>query len=235
MPMDKHRDKLDALSRVSLLADLNEGVLQQIADQCERLTFSPGQVIALEGAPCPSILFLVQGIVQLRQFSREGREHVLAYLREGSCIHLAEALAGGNSLATVEGLTPTVSYAIETGRFLELMARNPSVAMAVSRGLADEVTRLTAMVKDLALHSVRTRLARFLLAHAESTGHEGASPSQQMWTQEAIAARIGTVRDVVGRMLRAFADEGLLRRERGRLVIVDRARLEREAQRSEMD
>jgi len=37
------------------------------------------------------------------------------------------------------------------------------------------------------------------------------------------------VRDVVGRTLRAFADDGLIRRERGRLVVIDQAGLEREA------
>ena len=45
------------------------------------------------------------------------------------------------------------------------------------------------------------------------------------WTQEEIVAYIGTVRDVVGRTLRA----GFIRRERGRLVVMDRAGLEREA------
>jgi CRP-like cAMP-binding protein len=226
---------IEALTRLPLLANLEEDVLQQIAAQSEELTFSQGQVIALEGEPCPSVLLVGRGIVQLRQLSQEGREHVLAYLSEGSCIHLAAALDGGTNLSTVESLTPVVLYAIKAERFLEIMKQHPGLAMVVAQCLADEVKRLTAMVKDLALHSVRTRLARFLLVHAESAWHAGGQPAQQTWTQEAIAARIGTVRDVVGRMLRAFADEGLLRRQRGRLVILDRAGLEREAQSEELD
>jgi CRP/FNR family transcriptional regulator len=81
------------------------------------------------------------------------------------------------------------------------------------------------------LHTVRTRLARFLLTHASaevSEVGEGTQPPKR-WTQEELAAQIGTVRDVVGRALRTFADDGLIRRERGRLVVVDRARLERAA------
>jgi CRP/FNR family transcriptional regulator len=49
------------------------------------------------------------------------------------------------------------------------------------------------------------------------------------WTQEEIAAQIGTVREVVARTLRAFADAGLLRMERHRIVLLDRAGLEAEA------
>jgi hypothetical protein len=78
-------------------------------------------------------------------------------------------------------------------------------------------------VEDLALHTARTQLARFLLTQAE----EG--QPRRSWTQEEIAAQIGTVREVVGRTLRAFAAAGLIRRERGRLVVMDRVGLEREA------
>jgi CRP/FNR family cyclic AMP-dependent transcriptional regulator len=78
-------------------------------------------------------------------------------------------------------------------------------------------------VEDLALHTVRTRLARFLLARAD-----GKQPPKR-WTQEEVAAQIGTVRDVVGRALRTFVADGLIRRERGRIVVVDRESLELEA------
>ncbi len=79
-------------------------------------------------------------------------------------------------------------------------------------------------VEDLALHTVRARLARFLLSRKSN----GAHPAQH-WTQEEIAAHIGTVRDVVGRTLRSFAQQDLIRRERGRLVVIDRPGLEHEA------
>jgi CRP/FNR family transcriptional regulator len=72
---------------------------------------------------------------------------------------------------------------------------------------------------------VRARLARFLL----TSGDERDAPARH-WTQEEIAAHIGTVRDVVGRTLRVFSRSGLIRRERGRLVITDRDGLEEEAQ-----
>jgi len=229
-----HHIKSDALAHMPLLVNLDQKTLCDIAAHSEERAFSEGQVISLEGDPCPHVFLVRQGIVQLRQLSQEGREHVLGYLGEGGCIHLAAALDGRASMTTVQSLTAVVLYAIEAEWLVQLAHSQPRLAAAIARSLADEVKRLTAMVKDLALHSVRTRLARFLLNHAESAPHPGAQPGQHVWTQEAIAASIGTVRDVVGRMLRAFADEGLVRRERGRLVILDRARLQREAQSEEM-
>ena len=95
--------------------------------------------------------------------------------------------------------------------------------MAVSRYLAGEVRRLSDLVESLALHTVRARRARFLLERAEGT------VPRRRWTQEEIAAQIGTVREMVGRTLRAFTDDGWIRRHQGRIVILDQSALEREA------
>ncbi|MBE9471465.1 MAG: winged helix-turn-helix domain-containing protein, partial [Chloroflexi bacterium] len=53
----------------------------------------------------------------------------------------------------------------------------------------------------------------------------------QRWTQGEIAVHLGTVRDMVGRTLRAFADAGLIQMNRQRLVLLDREGLEAEAER----
>ena len=55
---------------------------------------------------------------------------------------------------------------------------------------------------------MRTLLARCLLSSANS----GAPPAKH-WTQDELAAHIGTVRDVVGRTPRTFSREGLIRHE----------------------
>jgi CRP-like cAMP-binding protein len=70
----------------------------------------------------------------------------------------------------------------------------------------------------LALHTVQERLARFLLDQAK-TGSPG---TLQRWTQQDIAVHLGTVRDVVGRELRALEDAGAIRIERGQIILLDR-------------
>ncbi|MBM4430728.1 MAG: winged helix-turn-helix domain-containing protein, partial [Chloroflexi bacterium] len=82
---------------------------------------------------------------------------------------------------------------------------------------------LTDLVEDLSLRTVRARLARFLLEHAEE------QEVPRRWTQDEMAARLGTVRDMIGRTLKAFADAGLLRMDRQRIVLLDRQGLQTEA------
>ena len=222
---------VQTLSKLPLFSRLGDDALLEIAPYIQERTFSPGQVIVLEGEPCQAVYFVAQGVVRTGRLSPEGREHVLAYLGPGEPFNLVPALDGGPTLATVDAVTDARLYTISCERLREIMRDHHGVALAVMERLGAEVRRLSDMVEDLALHTVRTRLARFLLTYASAELSEVAEGTQasKRWTQEEIAARIGTVRDVVGRALRTFADDGLIRRERGRLVVVDRAGLERAA------
>jgi len=222
---------VQTLSKLPLFSRLGDDALLEIAPYIQERTFSPGQVIVLEGEPCQAVYFVAQGVVRTGRLSTEGREQVLAYLGPGEPFNLVPALDGGPSLATVDAVTDTRLYTISCKRLREIMRDHHGVALAVMERLGAEVRRLSDMVEDLALHTVRTRLARFLLTYTSAELSEVAEGTQasKRWTQEEIAARIGTVRDVVGRALRTFADDGLIRRERGRLVVVDRAGLERAA------
>ncbi|MDY7041163.1 MAG: Crp/Fnr family transcriptional regulator [Chloroflexota bacterium] len=229
------------LAQLPFFAGLDNDTLLEIAPDINERTFSTGQVILSEGDPCQAVYLVAQGVVRTRRMSLEGREHVIAYLGPGESVNFVPVLDGSPALNTVDALTNVTLYAIPCDYFRQIVHDHQEVALAVLEYLAAEVRHLTDMVEDLALHPVRTRLARFLLTQvstepsllsgpaetAEAT--TGSESPRRRWTQEEIAAHIGTVREMVGRTLRAFANEGLVRRERGRIVVVDRERLEREA------
>lgn len=215
---------IQELAAFPLFAGLCRDVLELIVAHVRRREHASGQTIVLEGEACRDVCFVFQGWVRKRQISLEGREHVLAYVGPGGCFDLVPALDGGASLSSVDALTDTTLYAIPCSDFARLAREHSELSAATMQHLSGEVRRLSDMVRDLALLTVRARLARFLLTHVRN------APSEQRWTQEMIANRIGTVRDVVGRVLRTFVEEGLIRRERGQIVVVGRDALEAEAQ-----
>gem|GEM_PF-227528 len=186
-------------------------------------TFDAGQLIMLAGEPCEVVYMVIHGVVRAYFSSLEGREFVLDYFVSGDLINLDLAISRRPAYLTADALVDTTLAAIPDIQFLAWMRDHPSLTQAVTEHLAQRVQRLSVIVEGLALHTVRTRLARFLLARAD-----GKLP-HKTWTQGDIAAHIGTVRDVVGRTLREFAQEGLVRRERDRLVIINRRALELEA------
>jgi CRP/FNR family cyclic AMP-dependent transcriptional regulator len=217
---------VQALRRVPLFADLSDETLSCVASVVIRRTYAPGETIIFEGDPCQAAYFIAEGQVCVYRLSPAGREQVLVRLGSGQAFNTVPPFKPhGVNHATVEPLTPVILYAITRKDFHRLVDECPEVALALLRDFAGRLDHLTNLVEDLSLRTVRGRLARFLLEHAEAGG------VTQRWTQEEIATQLGTVRDMVGRTLRAFADAGLVRIERQRIILLDRDGLEAEAQR----
>ena len=77
---------------------------------------------------------------------------------------------------------------------------------------------LVRLVEDLSLCSVEARLARLILQKAQ-----GDALRRQPWaTQAEMAARLGTVPDMVNRSLRKLAEAGVIRVERHQIQILDK-------------
>jgi len=222
------------LRHISLFADLSGETLARVASVAIRHTCAPGEIIILEGDPCRAAYFVAEGQVRVYRLSPGGREQVLVRLGPGQAFNTVPPFKPhGVNHATAEALTPATLYAITCEDFHRLVMECPELALAILQDFAGRLDHLTNLVEDLSLRTVRGRLARFLLEHAstELGGTAEADAVTQRWTQEEIAAHLGTVRDMVGRTLRAFADAGLVRMERQRIMLLDREGLEAEAQR----
>jgi CRP/FNR family cyclic AMP-dependent transcriptional regulator len=216
----------DALRHISLFAGLSDDALARVASRVIRRTYTSGEIVIFEGDPCQAVYFIAQGQVRVYRLSPAGREQVLARLGPGQAFNTVPPFQPhGLNHATVQALTPVTLYAIACEDFRRLVGECAELALAILQDFADRLDHLADLVEDLSLRTVRGRLARFLLERAD------AGQVTRRWTQEEIAAHLGTVRDMVGRTLRAFADAGLVRMERQRIVLLDRDGLEGEAQR----
>lgn len=214
-----------ALRRISLFADLSDEALARVARVAYARTYAAGEVVMFEGDPCEAVYFVLEGQVRVYRLSAVGREQVLTGLGPGSTFNTVPPFeSGGVNHATVEAVTPVTLYIMTSEDFLQLVSECAELALAILRDFATRLDHLTDLVENLSLHTVRGRLARFLLEHADVGG------VTRRWTQEEIAAHLGTVRDMVGRTLRAFADAGLVRMDRQRIVLLDREGLEAEAE-----
>jgi len=218
--------QIDDLRRIPLLASLSDDALARVVAAAVRREYASREIILIEGDRAEAAYFIIQGNVRAYRLSSEGREQVLARLGPGQTFNTVPPFQSQPvNHATVEALERVTAYVVPTEVLHRLVARNPEVALALLHDFAERLDHLTGLVEDLSLRTVRGRLARFLLQHAE------AGTVHRQWTQHEIAAQLGTVRDVVGRTLRDFADEGLMRMERQRIVVLDRKALEAEAQR----
>lgn len=213
------------LRRVTLFAGLSDETLDHLARVAVRRTFAPGEVIVVEAEPCRAAYFIAEGQVRVFRTSPGGREQVLSQLGPGQSFNTVPPFLDGLNHATVRAITPVLLYALPAEDLQRLILDFPDLALALLHDFARRLDHLTDLVESLSLRTVRGRLARFLLDHAE------AGEVTRRWTQEEIAAHLGTVRDVVGRTLRAFADANLVRLDRHRIILLDPEGLREEASR----
>lgn len=214
------------LSKISYFAKLDPDTLEEIRKAVSRHKFSAGEIIFSEFDLGTGLWIIEQGWIKVVKYSLSGREQVLHYLGPGETLNLIGVFTQKPNPASVITLEPSVLYHIPRQVMLDLIDHHPDLAKLVIADLAERVTHLVNMVEDLSLRSVEARLARYILGHRE------AGPiSRQRWaTQSEIAARVGTVPDVLNRVLRKFSDEGLIEISRHQIKIIDRAKLEEKIQ-----
>ena len=194
------------LKSVPYFAELDETTLAALARAAVSRSFSAGQVVFLEGEPCAGLYVVEEGRTRSVMVSHSGRELVVRVVGPGEAFNEVAVLAGGVNLVTVEALEPTRLWVIEREALLRLMEEHPPLARAVTQNMAQRVLHLIGLVGDLSLRTVEGRLARLLLKQAV-----GDSIARADWsTQGELAARLGTVRDVINRAMRALVEEGVL-------------------------
>ena len=175
-----------------------------------------------EGEPVAGLYLVAEGIVKISRYSSEGREHILHLIHAGDTFNDVAAMDGGPNPATATAYTDATVYLIPRPDLRAIVDRHPDLAWALIENMARRARHLVNMVEDLSLRSVKGRLARLLLEQAE-TNQSGAVP--RLLTQEEMASRLGTVREMVGRALRSLAAEGIIEFDRHRIVVLDAERL----------
>jgi len=213
---------LDLLRRVPYFAGLSDEVLAALARAAGTRRYGRGQIIFLEGDPCAGLFIVGSGEVKVFKLSAQGREQILQQLGPGGTFNEVAVLDGGPNPASVAATADAELYYIARAEIRRLARSYPDLAWALIESMARRTRHLVGMVEDLALRSVKARLARLLLAEAARASDRGEIDRSRMVSQAEMAARLGTVREMVGRALRDLADDGLIEFDRHRIVVANR-------------
>ncbi|TFG73622.1 MAG: Crp/Fnr family transcriptional regulator [Anaerolineales bacterium] len=202
---------------------LLQTVLKCLSTTAQQRIYAPEQPIIYEGDLCEAAYFILDGTVCIYKMSPQGRQQILINLGAGQAFNTVPAfLSHGMNPSSAVAVTPVTLLILFKDDIEETIQHCPDLALVIIHDFAERLSHLSSLAGDLALLPVRARLARFLL-------DEIANPQAARWTHEEMASRIGSVREVVNRIMRDFVKQGLIRKDRQQLVIVDQEALKREA------
>jgi CRP-like cAMP-binding protein len=229
MPGDTVPNPLSDLRQIPWFAVLDQTGWNELLEATQLCLYSPGEIIFLEGT-APENLYLVhRGWVKAVKLSREEREQILNFMGPGQPLNVAPVFAEQAHPATLIAQEACELWAIPQSTLLELLDRYPRMARLIIRTLAGRLLYTISLIEDLSLRPVLSRLAKLLLMQL-ADDQQAVIPRQRWATQAEIAARLGTVPDVVNRALRSLAEEGIIQVNRHQIIILDRAGLAAKAQ-----
>ncbi|HEY4687956.1 MAG TPA: Crp/Fnr family transcriptional regulator [Anaerolineae bacterium] len=214
------------LQRLPLFADVPEGELLSLTEDCRVDRFDIDGVIFRQGEPCDRIWLVYQGRVKIVRHEEDGREVILEIIPPG------EVFGGGaiflpEQPADARAATETEVVSFSKQVYSEFLVEHPRAALKLIRMLG---ARLHASIEMSSLTGERVdrRLAHILLKLAARTSRpdpEGTLITISLSRQD-LADMCGTTLETAIRVMSRFRAEGLIKTRRGGyLLILDPDRL----------
>jgi CRP/FNR family cyclic AMP-dependent transcriptional regulator len=227
-----HGVDLDAAIADSCLGELPPTVLERLCAGAQVLRYAAGTEVPR--APEPDVFqppsLIVEGLFRVVRRHVSGREVTARYVSVGDLVGLWGVLGENRPLSldawlTTEVIHDTVVLAFDPAAFRAELDAEPAFGRTLSRYLFAQLLAAQDALAGSLLLPVRARVAGHLLDLAERREGELIVDA----SAQRLADAVGSVREVVSRVLREMEGSGLLRRQEGQVVLLDTAALHRVA------
>jgi CRP/FNR family cyclic AMP-dependent transcriptional regulator len=194
------------------------GTVQHLADK---------QSLYRQGEPSAGITLILSGGIRSGSTSMDGHEFTFSLLKPGAIVGLVSCMDGLGMVnnAIAHGETDVLN--IPRDALMHLLKRDPALYGHFVYMLCYRMRKAFSMVDELALVSMRQRLARQIctLVFAEHEQETIAGEIELAITQNDLAVMLGVTRAIVNRLLKEFEDEGLVVPRYRKLLVRDFATL----------
>lgn len=229
--------KAAALARTTLFAGLAPPALNELATVARKRDLKQGEILFLAGEKATGLFVIVSGQIRAYRVNNQGREQTIHIERDGATLAEVPLFDDGPYPATAVAEEATTVLFLEKGAIHRFLLQYPEVCLTALKLMAKRLRGHAELVDALALQQVGQRVARFLLAQRRdhcvrtSAGLELKIPL----SNEELAKRIGSVREVISRTLARLESDGLIAQIHGtqsrtrRVIITDERGLARYA------
>lgn len=180
-----------------------------------------GNVLYLEGSEAAYVYLVVRGSLRSVLTDIEGREQTLSVERRGMVLGGVAVFTEGGYTSTMIANEPVTVLRVETEMMKRLCRAHPDWLWSMASALALRVRDYSELASILSLRTVDQKLAFYLVTVAQDRGMQTDEGClfELTATRVEIAARLGSVREVICRSLGHLQERNLVLL-RGRLVTV---------------
>ena len=211
--LDKEATRSKLLERFPVFQQLGAPRLARLLAEAQLLQVPAGTVLFDASQPCRGFPLLLEGAVRVAKFAPNGREIMLYRVDPGQGCILSGGCLLGHSDYTARGIAEqdVTLLAVPPALFHELLLQFEPFRRFVFGMYGERLAEVMELVEEVAFRRLDQRLAAHLLARG---------PQVDARHQD-IADELGSVREIVSRLLRSFEDRGWVKLERERITVLD--------------
>jgi CRP/FNR family transcriptional regulator, anaerobic regulatory protein len=199
------------------LASASPATLTRIVERSQHRKAAAGTILFDARTPCAGFPLVLAGTIKVLQRYPNGRELPLYRVKPGESCLLSGGCLLGHDRYPATGIAESDVELLVIGPddFEALVASDPGFRRHVFGLFGERLATLMALVEAIAYQKLDQRLAALLLRKGEAVRA----------THQSLADELGSVREIVSRLLRSFEDKGWVDVARERIRIVDREAL----------
>lgn len=171
----------------------------------------------------PQLVIVASGNMKVYQLSASGREQLLRVVEPGGYEGESQLFGAHNEDFFGEALQKTEVCVLRQADFQQLLLKYPQISLKLLQINAEKMTGVEQQTQFLMMEKVEERLAKYLLDLAKATGSDSVDIPMKL---KELAAYLGTTPETLSRKLKLLEQEGLIRREKTKILLLDEDGLE---------
>lgn len=215
-------ENCEALTLIPYFSGLKEEIICSILEYSHNKKLLRGERLFMSDDACTGLYIIKEGLIEISQVGEDGKKIVLHHAGKGAFLGDTILFNEGKYEANAYALRDTELLSIEKKGFENLIYSYPEIGIRMLVDFGTRIKRLKAFAAEIALKDVRERIVKLLLELVR----DGASDARPIVltnipTQDEMAFRIGTVREVLCRELHKLEKTNLVKVKRGEVIIYD--------------
>jgi len=193
--------------------------LENIAAVSVVKSLEKGDYLFHEGDRAQGFYIVQRGAVNVHRVTTAGKEQVIHVFRTGDSFAEIAVVSPTGYPADARAIEPTQVLLVQKNGILELLKRQPQLALRMLGSMSSHLRVLVGQLEDLTLKDVETRLANWLVKRCPNPQSESPVKIELTMSKRVLAAELGTVSETFSRTLAKFRKQKLLA-VKGRIVTV---------------
>ena len=210
------------LQQYSMLKEIPIADQRELFAAASILHIPAGTVVFDEFQLCQGFPMLLSGYIRVIKASSSGRELQLYRVSPGESCILTSSCLLGNACYYAQGIAAQdlEMVVVPASVFHTLMSKQEAFRLYIFNLFSERLTDLMQLISAVAFQKLDQRLATLLIGKSGSIST----------THQALADELGSVREIVSRLLKNFSEQGWIKLGREQIDILDPAALKRLAE-----